>query len=115
MIGTFHRLLPLRCPEELTQYLKRVKATWDFILGNDQGLRPQLDSCTVQRLEGRCPYYSAEDLALTEKCSNRREIFSSSCFDAQRGQLLQRLRSIKYLIPSIHTFLEDTKYLELCA
>ena len=114
-LGTFHRLLPLRCPEELTHYLRKVKATWDFILGDDKDLCLQLDSCTVQSLEGRCPCYSAEDLALVEKRVSRHEIFSSPCFDAQRDQLLQRLRRVQHLIPSIHTFLEDTKYLEPCA
>ncbi len=69
----------------------------------------------MQSLEGRYPCYSAEDLALVEKRLDRREIFSSPCFEAQRDQLLQRLRKIKHLIPSIHTFLEDTKYLEPCA
>ena len=114
-IGTFHRLLPLRCPEELTQYLKKVKATWDFILGDDKDLCMQLDSFTVQSLEGKCPCFSAEDLTLVETSLDRHEIFSSPCFDAQRDQLLQRLRRVKHLIPSIYTFLEDTKYLEPCA
>lgn len=34
--------------------------------------------------------------------------------DDQRTLILERLRSIEYVIPSLHTFLEDTKYLEPC-
>lgn len=83
-IGTLHRLLPLRCPEELAHYLRKIKATWDFILGDDQELRLQLDSCTVKSLEGRCPCYSAKDLALVKRRLDRHEIFSSPYFDAQR-------------------------------
>ncbi len=99
----------------LTRNKSLVPITWDFILGDDKDLCLQLDSCTVQRLEGRCPCYSAEDLALTEERVSWHEIFSSPCFDAQRDQLLHRLRRVQRLIPSIHTFLEDTKYLEPCA
>lgn len=114
-LGTFHRLLPLRCPEELTHYLRKIKETWDFILRDDKDLCLQLNSCTMQSLEGRCPCYSAEDLALAEKRLDRYKIFVSPCFDAQRDQLLQRLREMKHLISSIHTFLENTKYFEPCA
>ena len=114
-IGTFHRLLPLRCPEELAHYLTRVKNTWDRILGYDRRLYPQLDSHTVEVLEGRCPCYSTEDLLFVEQRLSSREIFASPCFDAHREQILQRVREIPHLIPTIHTFLEDTKYLEPCA
>ena len=114
-IGTFHRLLPLRCPEELAHYLTRVKRTWDRILGYDRHLYPQLDSHTVEVLEGRCPCYSTEDLLFVEQRLSRREIFASPSFDVHRGQILQRVREIPHLIPTIHTFLEDTKYLEPCA
>ena len=37
-IGTFHRLLSLRCPEELCHYLLRIKNTWDYILNHDTDL-----------------------------------------------------------------------------
>ena len=33
----------------------------------------------------------------------------------QRSAILERIYSVEYIIPSIHTFLEDTKYLELGA
>lgn len=45
----------------------------------------------------------------------QREVFSFDVFENQRPSILARLKSIKYIIPSLHTFLEDTKYLESCA
>ena len=113
-LGTFHRILPLRCPEELTNYLSQVKSTWDYILCEDGGLPLQLDSFTVQYLEGRCPRSSSEDLTIVEKQFTRGKLFSSPSFNAYRSDIFRRVRTVRYPIPSIHTFLEDTKYLEPC-
>lgn len=43
-----------------------------------------------------------------------RELFPLITSQDIRSAILARLRTIKYLIPTIHTFLEDTKYLEPC-
>lgn len=114
-LGTFHRLLTLRCPEELTQYLIRVKSTWDYILGDGVDLPWELDAHTVCTVEGRNPCYSAEDLALVEASMRRNEIFPCLAFEGHRESVVGRLCSVKHMIPSLHTFLEDTKYLEPCA
>lgn len=43
-----------------------------------------------------------------------RELFPAIRDDNIRSQILERLCSIKHVIITIHTFLEDTKYLEPC-
>lgn len=43
-----------------------------------------------------------------------RELFPAIQDDNIRSQILERLCSIKHVITTIHTFLEDTKYLEPC-
>lgn len=45
---------------------------------------------------------------------NHRKLFPLISSEDVRAAILARLRTIKYLIPTIHTFLEDTKYLEPC-
>lgn len=114
MIGTFHRLLTLRCLEELTSYLKLTRVTWQHILSNSS-LYSFLDAKTVTSLQDRCLFYSSEDLILVETQLLRREIFSCVRFDDHRISILRRLSELKYLISIIHTFLEDTKYIEPCA
>jgi len=114
-IGTFHRVLTLRCPEEMTQYLVRIRETWCHILGECIASFTCLDSHTVTVLQGRNAHYSSADFHQIEKLMLQREVFSSDVFENQRPSILARLKSIKYIIPSLHTFLEDTKYLEPCA
>lgn len=114
-IGTFHRLLTLRCPEEMTHYLVRVRESWRGILGGQVSIFPYLDSHTVTVVQGKNTFLSSEDSHLIEQLLLQREIFSSDVFDNERPTILLRLQSIKHIIPSLHTFLEDTKYLEPCA
>ncbi|KAI4228466.1 MAG: hypothetical protein L6R40_008131 [Gallowayella cf. fulva] len=113
-LGALHRILPLRCPEELAQYLDRVKTTWEYICDNDQSIRSQLDADTVDKLQGRCLHLSQNDCAEIEAAMTHRELFPSVSSQHLRANILARLRNIKHLIPTIHTFLEDTKYLEPC-
>jgi len=111
-IGTFHRLLTLRCPEEMTHYLMRVRESWRHILGEQVSVFPYLDSHTVTVVQGKNTHLASEDSHLIEQLLLQREIFSSDVFDNERPSILLRLQSVKHVIPSLHTFLEDTKYLE---
>ncbi len=96
----------------MTRYLTRIKTTWDYILGEEEELRSSLDAETITLLEGRCPKISAEDERLLQRTQSH--LFST--IPVLRVQsILARVRNIDYVIPSIHTFLEDTKILEPCA
>ena len=96
----------------MTRYLTYIKSTWDYILGEEEELRSCLDAGTVRILEGRCPRISAEDESFLQR--RRSDLFSIIPV-LQVQSILERVQKIEHIIPSIHTFLEDTKILEPCA
>lgn len=63
-------------------------------------------------LQGRCPHDS-EDRKRIE--TQRSKVFPTVPDPATRGEIWGRIMSVRSIIPSLHTFLEDTKYLEPCA
>ncbi|KAI9736725.1 MAG: hypothetical protein M1834_000929 [Cirrosporium novae-zelandiae] len=114
-IGTFHRLLALKCPEELCHYLEAVFQTWDIIFFHDESLRPLLDAGTVSSLQMRWPKYSLDDRIHIESLMQDRRIFPAITSRFLRCRILGQLQNIRYRILSLYTFLEDTKYLEPAA
>ena len=96
----------------MTTYLKRVQSTWDVICDKNDAFRLHLDASTVQTLQGRCPAVSEDYEFIVQQ---RDSLFPRLEDANQRESLMFRIRSIRYVIPSLHTFLEDTKYLELGA
>ena len=72
----------------------------------------QLDARTVEILQGRCPAF-IEDQNFIE--SRKSSIFTAVTDSEKREELWAQILSIDYIIPSLYTFLEDTKYLEPCA
>ena len=114
-LGTFHRLLTLRCPEELAHYVELILQSWNFILDHNGELIPLLDATTVRLLEGRCVRHSAEDHKHVEHNMSLLRLFPLIPCERERDAIMGRLRQVQRMIPSLHTFLEDTKYLEPCA
>ncbi|KAL9631872.1 MAG: hypothetical protein Q9164_005658 [Protoblastenia rupestris] len=110
--GTFDRLLNLRCPEEMTRYLRLIRKTWTRILGEEEADQLQFDANTVAILQGRCPSQSLEDRAQLQIRMLAGDILPAFTADDQQSWILDCVCSIEHVIPSIHTFLEDTKYLE---
>ena len=102
----------INCCQELVSYLRCVKEVWDYITGSTEQLADSLDATTVSMLEGRCPQV-AGDLEIIEH--DRSKIFPLIKDPATRQAIWQRLQDVSIVIPSLHTFLEDTKYLEPCA
>lgn len=96
----------------MTRYLRSIWQIWNYICEEDDALRLQLDISTVDVLQGRCHRYS-EDRNYLE--TRRSESFPAVCGPHIRENLWQRIMSVDSIITSLHTFLEDTKYLEPCA
>ena len=96
----------------MERYLNQVKKIWSHITVGDENLRLNLDMTTVQLLEGRCPS-DPTDRAFIK--AHRLDIFPAILNANQRRAISARIMSVKTIIPSIFTFLEDTKYLEICA
>jgi Protein of unknown function (DUF3723) len=98
----------------MTRYLRRVKATMIYIIGENENDWLLIDANTAFLLQGLCPGLSLEDRAFVQMRMSSRELFPAIQDDNIRSQILERLCSIKYVIITIYTFLEDTKYLEPC-
>jgi len=96
----------------MARYLSRVKQTWRFITGEGEYHQNRLDANTVHILQGRCPFRSLDDRTYVEAGLSRGDIFPAvRSPDLQKG-LLERILSVEHTIPSIYTFLEETKCLE---
>ncbi|WQF77137.1 hypothetical protein CDEST_02151 [Colletotrichum destructivum] len=114
VIGNLHRLITLKCDEEVVNYLQHIYDTWLRLAGGVVSNLGKIDSFTVQSLEHRCPRFSAQDEralqnivldGLAFRCFNRSE----------RLAIWETLCSFDFTIPSLSTFCSDFKYLELCA
>ena len=97
----------LTLPQEMTRYVTRIQNTWNRITIQREEVRRVLDAKTVSVLQGRCPKYRGDsDLIRAEW----KDVFSR--LSAHKATIWAEIAKIDYIIPSIHTFLEDTKLLE---
>lgn len=96
----------------MTRYLRRINKTWTQVIGDKEADQLRLDANTVAILQGRCPMLSLEDRAHVQNRMLAGDIFPAVKADDQRSQIFDRSCAIEHVIPSIHTFLENTKYLE---
>ncbi len=96
----------------MTRYLCRIRNTWTRIVGDEEADQLQLDANTVATLQGRSPLQSSEDRAHVQNRMLAGDVLKAVTADDQRSRIFHRVCSIEHVIPSIHTFLEDTKYLE---
>ncbi|KJF60725.1 uncharacterized protein CIMG_12218 [Coccidioides immitis RS] len=104
-----HRLLPMRVPEELANYLKHIKAVMTIITNG----RPEiLDAQTVTQLEGRSPFWSRADANHIDMVFDEGLVFPDVISTPEYEILRERVKSIRCIIPSLRTFHEDCKYLE---
>ncbi|KAL9128705.1 MAG: hypothetical protein Q9217_002666 [Psora testacea] len=114
-IGTFHRLLSLKCPEELRHYLQHIRVCWADILRCDIDVRSFVDYHTVESLQMRTPRLSTTDKDFITDCMHREIIFPEIKDNSIRARILKNISHIDYMIPSLYTFFEDTKWLEPCS
>ncbi|EDN05105.1 predicted protein [Histoplasma mississippiense (nom. inval.)] len=108
-VGNLHRLLPMRCPEALASYLDFIRDVWMWITDS----RPwRLEETDVEHLEGRSPMWSKADGIYIDEVFKDGTVFCRIINQDEREVLRQRVRQCSTIIPSIRTFLEDSKYLE---
>ena len=96
----------------MTRYLCRIKQTWSYIIGDREDHQNKLDATTVYVLQGRCPFWSLDDCAYVEARLLKGDILPGVRSPDLQKMLLVRIMSVEHTIPSIHTFLEGTKWLE---
>ena len=76
---------------------------------------PLIDFITVQHLQMRNPGTLQEDHTFVEEQMSQQMLFSMITEEGTRFMILHRLQKVKHILPSLHTFIEDTKWLEPCA
>ncbi len=76
---------------------------------------PCLDANTVRLLQTRCPSLSSEDRRTVQEDMQNGVLFPTITNAGTRQRIWYQLNTIPHIIPSLYTFLEDTKYLEPCA
>ncbi|KAF2023971.1 hypothetical protein EK21DRAFT_79763, partial [Setomelanomma holmii] len=113
-IGALHRLLALKCDEEMVLYLNHIVDSWGAILQHESQTLPFtiVDSVTVHNIELLAPKHSSIDKELVESLMSRGVLFPSQSDPRVRQSLLNNICSFSGLIPSLRTFFEMLKYLE---
>ncbi|KAH7204970.1 hypothetical protein BKA60DRAFT_579738 [Fusarium oxysporum] len=114
LIGVWHKIIAAKCDEEIIRYFRFILNTWTEIMGSKSALR-HIDTASVRELQLRVPGLSEQDLEHVTRVITSGVVFRSLTNTSERVALLDRLRRIKFLIPSIHTLQKDVKYLRPCA
>ncbi|KAF8533988.1 hypothetical protein BDD12DRAFT_758374, partial [Trichophaea hybrida] len=110
-LGTLHRLLPLKCDEEICRYLEWVRIAWMELLDGDVTLLGGIDRQTVEAIELRVPAISLCDRNFLIGLINSGKIFTLYT-DDQKSIIREKIPRITDRIPSLGTLFEDMKYLE---
>ncbi|KAL1629899.1 hypothetical protein SLS56_005169 [Neofusicoccum ribis] len=114
-LGTLHRLLTLRCDEELLNYLSHISRVWKNILEASNVPPEVVDRDTVEKLELLAPSASSRDRESIERMVASGHVFGEVTDQTARTTLLSHIISIPGLIPSLRSFFENLKYLEPCS
>ncbi|KAI1416950.1 hypothetical protein F5Y13DRAFT_204306 [Hypoxylon sp. FL1857] len=111
LLAPWHKILP--CVEEVVHCLQLIHQTWVHIVGSEAALR-FVDKDAVMELESRAPGVSYCDERHIEQKIRSEAIFKAVKDGNQRDFILQNLKQVTFLIPSIHTLQQDFKYLRQC-
>ncbi|RYP14048.1 hypothetical protein DL767_010445 [Monosporascus sp. MG133] len=111
LLATWNKIF--HCVEEVIHYLQLIYNTWVGIMGSEAALQ-FVDNDAVQELELRVPGISYCDERHAEYQIQKQTIFKAVTDNGQRELILQNLKQVGYLIPSIHTLQQDFKYLRPC-
>ncbi|EKV12001.1 hypothetical protein PDIG_47160 [Penicillium digitatum PHI26] len=99
----------LKCPEELSDFLAEIRSAWQsFTCQNSQFLDPS----TLAMLEGRCPRLSMADYQYIKNAFQDGSAFSMVNNPTLRSKMQHAVLGYRKIIPSLRTFLENTKYLK---
>ncbi|RYP02626.1 hypothetical protein DL764_005708 [Monosporascus ibericus] len=112
LLATWNKIF--HCVEEVIHYLQLIYNTWVGIMGSETAL-PFVDNDAVQELELRVPGISYCDERHAEYQIQKQTIFKAVTDKGQRELILQNLKRVGHLIPSIHTLQQDFKYLRPCS
>ncbi|PYH50100.1 uncharacterized protein BO96DRAFT_379963 [Aspergillus niger CBS 101883] len=109
MAGNINRLLRMKCPHEHAHYIQHILNVWTYIMGPQNV--SNLDAESVRLLQGRSPVWSTADHDFIRRLLSVGVLFPGVTDPERRTLLARRLLSVTTIIPSLRTFMEDTKYL----
>ncbi|CAM1508792.1 Fc.00g056400.m01.CDS01 [Cosmosporella sp. VM-42] len=112
-IGTWHKIISGKCDEEIVRYLEHILDIWTALMGSKEALQ-YVDPEDVWEFQLRVPGISRKDYHHLASLVMSGVAFKKLMDESEREKLLDRMKAIKYLIPSIHTLQKDFKYLRLC-
>ncbi|KAI9888420.1 MAG: hypothetical protein M1814_000482 [Vezdaea aestivalis] len=108
-LGSMPTILSLRCEEEILCYLDHIRSLWSRVA---EGFEWTVDEPTVRLLQCRAPQAYLEDRQAIQELMDDRSVFSRAAESEARSCIATRLLATGCMIPSLHTFFEDVKYLE---
>ncbi|KAL6406237.1 Intracellular protein transport protein USO1 [Ilyonectria robusta] len=97
---------------EIAQYLKHILETSRKIFEGKEALMRCLDGQSVAIIQLRAPGLLCKDHSVLEKAFQNGELFPSIRNQSDRQEIWKNLQLIEYLIPSLHSLIEDIKYLK---
>ncbi|CAM1503402.1 Fc.00g081780.m01.CDS01 [Cosmosporella sp. VM-42] len=113
-LSTLHKVIWLRCNQEAARYLDYIHRVWSHIAGEDDRALLCIDAATVEAVQLRCPRFSDRDRDKLKALLDAGQIFTA--FDEDERRIIwDRLSVIDCTIPSLFTFFEDVKLLQLWA
>ncbi|KAI9765977.1 MAG: hypothetical protein M1840_006984 [Geoglossum simile] len=111
-IGVLHKIIAMKCDEEILHYIGHIRSVWSTILGESRELMDLTDRATVKALQLRAPKQSPEDFKILQRLLDNGELFSATKNREHQQTILRNLRKVEWLIPSIYMLFEDVKYLK---
>ncbi|KAH7137550.1 hypothetical protein EDB81DRAFT_656197 [Dactylonectria macrodidyma] len=111
--STLHKLISLKCDEQLMSYLRHIRTVWSRFVQDDDEAIKKFDATDVKELELRCPRYSAYDKAKIQMELEGGHIFRNFS-QHERQAIWAIVTSTDCIIPSLYTFFEDVKLLQAC-
>ncbi|OBS20599.1 hypothetical protein FPOA_06952 [Fusarium poae] len=115
-LTVIHQMICMRCEEPHLTYLKHILDTWRRICGEDPEVMRKIDEKTVETLQGTAPGACSHDNASLLAEIEGGKLFGNFS-SAERGEIWSRVCAVSRasLIPSLHTFFEDLKFLKEAA
>lgn len=112
-LGNIRRHFALRCHEELQRYLGRIYEIWSKITLHDSAIQQFVDINTVRFLQGRVPRASASDRRAIVEHMGSNYLFPGMACQDTRQRIQNCLLSLNDIIPTLKTFHENVKLLEI--
>ena len=108
------RLRSTNMVQEMLRGLDHVRVFWAGLFRDEKHDMQKVDHATVKALELRAPGTSTSDIMTLFRQLKTGAIFGAFGMD-RRMEIWARLQAWEGLVPTLRTFFEDFKYIEVCA